>query len=183
MISAHSNTQTLFGPAAFTPDYSHIAVPKPNFNLAISSTPHESTTKTRLPADANPLGFEDLLAAADLPPPGPLHYAARRDLWLRAKTAAPPRKPEPSTSRKRLETLLNSPDAANKEEVWKGGVEKVWKGLNAGGRLKRRLPMNLVVSTRLELFMLQPYSSDATDTNITLCMGQRSYLACGCHCT
>jgi hypothetical protein len=41
--------------------------------------------------------------------------------------------------------LLNPPDAVGDERVWKSGIENVWKGLNAGGRLKRRLPMNIVV--------------------------------------
>jgi hypothetical protein len=90
------------------------------------------------------LSFEDILATADLPPPGPAYYAARRVLWLTpSRPLIRPR--EPSSSRQRLENLLNPPGAVCDEGVWKSGVEKVWKGLTAGGRLKRRLPLNLVV--------------------------------------
>jgi hypothetical protein len=52
---------------------------------------------------------------------------------------------EPSSSRQKLESLLNSPGAVCDDVVWRSGVEKVWKGLAAGGRLKRRLPLNLVI--------------------------------------
>ena len=79
----------------------------------------------------------------NLPPPGPAHYAARRALWL-TPTKVPRRSP-PSSSRQRLEQILNQPGAVNNEEAWKGGIEKVWKGLVNGGRLKRSLPLSLVV--------------------------------------
>lgn len=88
--------------------------------------------------------FEETLSHASLPPPGPLYYAARRALWL-APTNEAPLPSIPSTSRQRLEHLLGMPGAVQNEDVWKAGVEKVWKGLVAGGRLKRRLPMNIVV--------------------------------------
>ncbi|KZP24525.1 hypothetical protein FIBSPDRAFT_668002, partial [Athelia psychrophila] len=81
---------------------------------------------------------------ASLPPPGPSHYSARRQLWL-AQTGRSPPPPAPSTSRERLEELLSMPGAATNDEVWKAGVERVWRGLVTGGRLKRRLPMNLVI--------------------------------------
>ena len=92
-----------------------------------------------------PSTLDDILAKSKLPPPGPDYYAMRRQLWLSPRCAveAPPL--EPSASRQRLEKLLAPPDAAQSEEVWKSGVEKVWQGLNAGGKLKRRLPMALIV--------------------------------------
>jgi hypothetical protein len=31
------------------------------------------------------------------------------------------------------------------EDVWKSGIQRVWRGLLTGERLKRRLPMNLVI--------------------------------------
>ncbi|KAJ7129483.1 hypothetical protein C8R44DRAFT_776904 [Mycena epipterygia] len=70
-------------------------------------------------------------------------YNARRERWLTA--TVPPRAPEPSSSRRKLEQVLSTPDAVNSDEVWFGSVEKIWKGLGAGGRLKRRLPMKLVI--------------------------------------
>jgi len=91
------------------------------------------------------LSFDDILAAADLPPPGPAYYTARRALWLTPSPSLHVQPREPSTSRQKLENLLNPPGAVCDERVWKGGVEKVWKGLAAGGRLKRGLPLNLVI--------------------------------------
>ena len=88
--------------------------------------------------------FEDLLATTDLPHPGPSYYVARRSLWLVPRPLQF-RPVESSTSRQRLEDLLSRPGAVADEGVWKAGIEKVWKGLVAGGKLKRRLPMNLVV--------------------------------------
>jgi len=41
--------------------------------------------------------------------------------------------------------VLSTPDALTSDDVWYGSVEKIWKGLGAGGRLKRRLPMSLVI--------------------------------------
>ncbi|KAK7061910.1 hypothetical protein R3P38DRAFT_3251280 [Favolaschia claudopus] len=70
-------------------------------------------------------------------------YNARRAKWL--TPTVPPRAPEPSSSRRKLEQVLSAPDALTSDEVWFGSVEKIWKGLGAGGRLKRRLPMRLVV--------------------------------------
>ncbi|KAJ7178972.1 hypothetical protein C8R46DRAFT_619972 [Mycena filopes] len=70
-------------------------------------------------------------------------YNARRALWL--TPTVPPRAPDPSSSRRKLEQVLSTPDALTSDEVWFGSVEKIWKGLGAGGRLKRRLPMTLVI--------------------------------------
>ncbi|KAG6336534.1 hypothetical protein ID866_2556 [Astraeus odoratus] len=83
------------------------------------------------------------LVNSNLPPPGPAHYAARRALWL-TPTKVPEHAPS-SSSRLRLEQLLSQPGAVHSDEAWKGGVEKVWKGLVGGGRLRRRLPMHLVI--------------------------------------
>jgi len=57
----------------------------------------------------------------------------------------PPRPPEPSSSRRKLEQVLGAPDALTSDDVWFGSIEKIWKGLGSGGRLKRRLPMRLVI--------------------------------------
>lgn len=83
------------------------------------------------------------LADSILPPPGPAHYVARQVLWLTPTKVA--EHSSSSSSRLRLEQLLNQPGAVYSDEAWKGGVEKVWKGLIGGGKLRRRLPMNLVI--------------------------------------
>ncbi|KIM90967.1 hypothetical protein PILCRDRAFT_25393, partial [Piloderma croceum F 1598] len=106
-------------------------------------SPQCCTPPPLAPVSTKP-AFEDTLSTIALPPPGPAHYTARRALWL-APVPEAPLPPVPSTSRQRLEHLLSMPGAVESEEVWKSGVEKVWKGLVAGGRLKRRLPMNLVI--------------------------------------
>ncbi|KAJ4478309.1 hypothetical protein J3R30DRAFT_3290194 [Lentinula aciculospora] len=90
--------------------------------------------------------FQRILEASELPPPGPLYYAARRALWLKSpNNNNAPRILPPSTSRLKLENLLNTPDAVYNDELWEGGIQKVWKGLSGGASLKRRLPMNLVI--------------------------------------
>ena len=95
--------------------------------------------------------FESRLKALDLPPPGPAHYAARRALWLTPTDQA--REPlQPSNSRGKLESLVNAPDAANSEEVWKAGLERVWKGLVNDVTLKKRMPMELVVRAQKIVF-------------------------------
>lgn len=100
--------------------------------------------KTPSRSSSTSSSFEELLSTTPLPPPGPAHYAARRALWL-APPPVPPAAPEPSSSNHRLEQLLSQPGGIESEAVWKGGIEKVWRGLVAGGRLKRRLPMCIVV--------------------------------------
>ncbi len=115
---------------------------------APSITESTNITSTDVDFPPPPASFDQLLATTELPPPGPSHYIARREIWLTHR-ALPRGRAEPSTSRQRLEDLLNRPGAVANEGVWKSGVEKVWKGLSAGGRLKRPLPMNLIVSIQL----------------------------------
>jgi hypothetical protein len=86
-----------------------------------------------------------LISNPEFPPSGPAHYAARRALWLTPTKVH--HRSSPSSSRQRLEQLLSEPGAVNNEQVWKDGIEKVWKGLVNGGRLKRSLPLALVVSS------------------------------------
>ncbi|KAF8076572.1 hypothetical protein FPV67DRAFT_1393301, partial [Lyophyllum atratum] len=89
--------------------------------------------------------FDDILAAANLPPPGPDLYAARRSLWLAQRPSTRPTSVVPSTSQQRLQHILSPPNAVDDDDVWNNGVAKVWHTLSAGGRLKRRLPMALII--------------------------------------
>ena len=86
------------------------------------------------------------LADADLPPPGPDHFAARRALWT-TPTAASRLGHNTSPSHVRLEGLLNQPGALESPEVWDAGLSKVWRGLVGvgGGKLKSPLPLRAVV--------------------------------------
>ncbi|KAH8830365.1 hypothetical protein DL96DRAFT_1592612 [Flagelloscypha sp. PMI_526] len=77
-------------------------------------------------------------------PPGPDYYAARRALWLSPNPAiarARPQDEPESTSRRQLNYLLSQPLT---DDIWRA-LEKVWKGLAGGGRLKRRLPLSMVI--------------------------------------
>ncbi|KAI0751580.1 hypothetical protein C8Q80DRAFT_1098039 [Daedaleopsis nitida] len=88
--------------------------------------------------------FQQRLADADLPPPGPDHFAARRALWW-APSPNPPAPAEANPSRRRLEALLSSPGAIEDDQVWEVGVDRVWRGLIGGAKLKHRLPLALIL--------------------------------------
>ncbi|KAG5648910.1 hypothetical protein DXG03_000259 [Asterophora parasitica] len=105
-----------------------------------SSEPRPPST-----APSTPQSFDGILAAADLPPPGPDYYAARRSLWLTPRQTAQIAQAEPSTSRQRLEHLLSLSNDPEDEYIWKNGVGKVWTSLDAGGRFKRRLPLAMII--------------------------------------
>jgi len=95
------------------------------------------------------VSFDEILQSSSLPGPGPDFYAARRCLWLTptrgpcVKPATDP--PSESSSRQKLEFVLNQPDAIHNQDLWHHSLEKIWDGLSSGGRLKYRLPMNLIV--------------------------------------
>ena len=90
-----------------------------------------------------PSPFEELLASSDLPPPGPDHYAARRALWW----SSPLNKedPRPANIPPRLAAFLNQEGALENDQLWKNGLEKLWKVLMSGNRLKTSIPLHLAV--------------------------------------
>ncbi len=104
-------------------------------------------TFTSQSANTSMSPFEERLATAGLPPPGADHYAARRALW-RAPGPNPPCLTEPNPSRGKLETLLAEPAALEDDRVWDAGLDRVWRGLTGGAKLKHRLPLALVVRPR-----------------------------------
>lgn len=174
MIAAHSS-----------PDNTHNLTSLPGSEQSKQSD--LDSTKTLPPCSPLPItdvslsAFERRIAEASLPPPGPSHYSARRQLWL-AQTGRSPPPPAPSTSRERLEELLSMPGAATNDEVWKAGVERVWRGLVTGGRLKRRLPMNLVVCTFTVSRMLyrSPLSYVQDQDNTCWVVKRSRDMACRC---
>ncbi|KAF8165531.1 hypothetical protein B0H34DRAFT_671350 [Crassisporium funariophilum] len=98
------------------------------------------------------LSFDKILQSSSLPDPGPDFYAARRRLWLTPRIIPVP--PPPSSSRQKLEDLLSQPGAIRNQEVWHSGIEKVWKGLSSGGKLKHRLSLNIIpvhISTKIKI--------------------------------
>lgn len=134
-----SNTTNLERPAPPVPAHSRFFKIAGKFN---SRDARARPKDTPLPSP-NRSTSSSLISNPEFPPSGPAHYAARRALWL-TPTKVHHRSP-PSSSRQRLEQLLNEPGAVNNEQAWKDGIEKVWKGLVNGGRLKRSLPLTLVI--------------------------------------
>lgn len=65
--------------------------------------------------------FQSLLASANLPPPGPEHFAARRALWI-TPTAASRLDQTTSASPVELESPLKIPGALESSEVWDTGL-------------------------------------------------------------
>jgi len=93
------------------------------------------------------LTFDQILQQAELPEPGPDYFEARRQLWLTPRIT--PTSPSPSAARQKLENMLSRPNAIYSIELWNNGLERVWKGLCSGGKLKTRLPMALIVCSSL----------------------------------
>jgi len=91
------------------------------------------------------MAFDDLLAAANLPPPGPEYYAARRKLWLTPRKGIQKTARQPPPGHRKLEALLNLPDAATNDQVWHGGVAAIWMNMATGASLKCGLPLPLMV--------------------------------------
>ncbi|KAI0065873.1 hypothetical protein BV25DRAFT_1821566 [Artomyces pyxidatus] len=116
--------------------------PSSNSHLAPSTTPNPPPLIPNPPTP--PSAFTQLLDDAELPPPGPDYFAARRALWTKPSSDSLPPHPPPS-SRIKLEALLDQPGALESDEVWHVGLDKVWKGLVSGGRLKNFLPLRTVV--------------------------------------
>jgi hypothetical protein len=111
-------------------------------SLLFSCSSHYFSLSTN-PQSSTPT-WAHVLAHEDLPPPGPDHFAARRALWT-TPTAASRLGQAPSTSCIRLENLLDEPGAIERPDVWDAGLDRVWKGLIGGGRLKNFLPLRAVV--------------------------------------
>lgn len=118
--------------------------PRPPFNSDDLSPPPTFTSQS---TNTSMSPFEEQLATACLPPPGADHFAARRALWW-AQGSSPPSPTEPNPSRRRLETLLAEPAALEDDRVWDAGLDRVWRGLTGGAKLKHRLPLALVVCSR-----------------------------------
>lgn len=91
------------------------------------------------------------------------YYNARRALWL-DPPPVPPTPASPSPSRVKLEALLNQPGAVESEEVWRAGLKNVWKGLVGGNQLRKRLPLSIVVSPAVLIYI----DFSHTCTHITL---------------
>lgn len=112
----------------------------------------ETTAELIFPisVEEGPSHFSRLMSNTKLPPPGPSHYEARRNLWL-TPSDLPASPPSPSPSRIKLEALLSQEGAVEDEILWKSILKNVWMGLVGGNQLRKRLPLNIVVC----IFMLR----------------------------
>ena len=98
--------------------------------------------------------FEQRLASAKMPPPGPAYFHERRALWWQPTIAL--RQPdELPKSRRTLEDLLASEDAHENDEIWRAGVGKVNRALADGARFKHHMPLRFVV--RVVTFVFVPF--------------------------
>jgi hypothetical protein len=88
--------------------------------------------------------FEHLLESTQMPPSGPEYYAARRRLWLKPGWQDTPKARSRSSSRQKLEIVLNQSDVLNDDNAWKK-IERVYKNIDGGTRLSEGLPMSLIV--------------------------------------
>lgn len=94
--------------------------------------------------------FELLLETADLPEPGPAHFAARQRLW---------RVPIPHASNARAQHpvferfLMRRGGRIDSDETWRAGLDKVWKGIMSGAKLKQNMPLNYLVRYSLHCWI------------------------------
>ncbi|KAH9844144.1 uncharacterized protein C8Q71DRAFT_731468 [Rhodofomes roseus] len=88
--------------------------------------------------------FEQRLASTQMPPPGPSYFQARRAIWWEPVANTPPSE-EVSMTHRRLEDLLSKEDATESDEAWRAGLGKVYRALVSGARLKKRMPLNMVI--------------------------------------
>ncbi|TCD70408.1 hypothetical protein EIP91_003489 [Steccherinum ochraceum] len=86
--------------------------------------------------------FELLLEAADLPEPGPAHFAARQKLWRVPRIHASTAKPQHPVFEKFLKRRGGRVDS---DETWRAGLDKVWKGIMSGAKLKQNMPLNYLI--------------------------------------
>lgn len=134
--------------APSSPEQKH---PTPNGLSAEYSDSYELTflplDSLSVPAMSNAVSaprltpFEEAMGNATLPEPGPAFFAARQALW-RVPCATQPSnsRPEPRRSKK-LQAILQTDGPLDKQEYWDAGLERIWKSLIGGQRVKERLPL------------------------------------------
>ncbi|KAG8773591.1 hypothetical protein FRC15_001921 [Serendipita sp. 397] len=90
------------------------------------------------------------MSSQEEPTTGPLYWEKRRAEWLHGPTRSRPESVNgdnnpPSRARARLEALLASPLAEEDDVIWNDTVGAIWKGLSRGDRLKKNLPLPLLI--------------------------------------
>jgi hypothetical protein len=86
-----------------------------------------------------------------LPPPGPEHYHARREIWrtapIKASTEHPPTEESATpTPTEKISAMIASASSIASEDLWNRGLRTLSQGLLEGHRLRKPLGMDVVVS-------------------------------------
>ena len=130
---------------SFETDALRVPTPRPPLQTqdeAVTATPEKSH-------------FEKLMDSANLPEPGPEYFEARRLLWHTPSPHYQEQNRSTPPNRRRLEDILQKYDGRlDEDEIWSNGLDKVWKGLITGARLKLKLPLRYLVSVVLPVHSL-----------------------------
>ncbi|KAH8105996.1 hypothetical protein BXZ70DRAFT_408777 [Cristinia sonorae] len=86
--------------------------------------------------------FELLLEAANLPEPGLAHFIARQRLWRIPRPHASTTRPQHLVLERFLKRRGGRIDS---DEAWRAGLDKVWKGITSGAKLKQNMPLTYLV--------------------------------------
>lgn len=128
--------------------------------------------------------FEKLMDTTNLPEPGPEYFEARRALW---HLPSPQYEGDNRTippNRRRLEDILQKYDGKlDEDEVWHSGLDKVWKGLVTGARLKTKMPLRYLVCIVLLFAIPRLIDSFTIDSNSPSRLDSRWYMAERWHST
>ncbi|KZT72506.1 hypothetical protein DAEQUDRAFT_808963 [Daedalea quercina L-15889] len=121
----------------------------PSHTIPSRSIPHEDTAfrndiSSPQASAGSGASFEQRLASTQMPPPGPAYFLARRALWWESSGNSPQQE-HASTSHRKLEDLLNGQDAHESDEAWRAGLGKVYRALVSGARMKKPMPLRMVV--------------------------------------
>lgn len=88
--------------------------------------------------------FEDALANASLPEPGPAYFAARREIWTTSRSSQSAQPRQPSKRSQKFQAMLQSEDPLD-DVYWNAGLDKIWKGLISGQRVREPLALRELV--------------------------------------
>jgi len=85
-----------------------------------------------------------------LPPPGPEHYHARREIWrtapIKASTEHPPTEESATpTPTEKISAMIASASSIASEDLWNRGLRTLSQGLLEGHRLRKPLGMDVVI--------------------------------------
>jgi hypothetical protein len=113
---------------------------QPPDNLTVPANRHITSMDSSNVSRHTP--FEEVLANTAMPEPGPDYFAVRQQLWRTPHGSGP--KSSPKRSRK-LQVLLQRDGPLDKQQDWDAGLDKIWKGIIGGQKLRERIPLRDLV--------------------------------------